>query len=95
MYSIKLHGVAGPEPDLSKVRVYVNGGSPTEVPVTANAGFDVTVQSPSSGNVLVEHSFVDTSGQESARYQQTVAVPDLEPPARPTAPLQIVSVVWG
>lgn len=95
MYSIKLSGTAGTEADITKVRVYVNGGAANEVTVTPSAAFTITVTTPNSGNALVEHTFVDSAGQESARFQQTVAVPDLQPPARPTAPLTVTSITWS
>lgn len=95
MYSIKLSGTAGPESDITKVRVYVNQGAAVEVAVLPNAAFTITGKAVGSGAALVEHSFVDVSGAESPRFQQTVAVPDLQPPAKPTTPLQVVSVIWS
>ncbi len=94
LYQIPLSGIAGPESDVVKARVYVANGASKEVAVTPGAGFQITVTSAVSGNVLIEYTYVDASGQESQRFQQTVSVPDLQPPSRPTAPLTVGTIIW-
>jgi len=97
MYNVLLHGTAGPEPDIAKVRIYLAGTLSTELAVAPNAGFDATLTSPGNETLQIGYSFVDTSGNESAHTIQTVTVPappDIDAPSSPSGPMQVVSVVW-
>jgi hypothetical protein len=94
MYNIQLAGTAGPEADISKVRVYI-AGAMTEAAVSAGAAFTVTVQHPDAGAVTLEHSFVDAAGNESGRFGQQLVIPDKAAPAMPSVALSLVSVVWA
>ena len=95
MYNLTLRGIAGPEPDIVAVRVYVAGGPAIESAATPNTTFTAAATYPSSGAIEVAHSFVDASGNESARRTQSVFIPDVEAPAAPTEDLTLVSVVWA
>lgn len=95
MYTLTLQGTAGPETDLAKVRVYVNGVQKAEADITPATQFTVQVTHPTQGDVTVEHSFLDAAGNESAKRNQTITIPDKEAPAMPAAPLTLVSVVWA
>lgn len=98
MYTIKLSGTTGSEPDLAKVRIYKGATLATEVAAGPNTAFSATVTSPGSETLVLGYSFVDTSGNESAQHTQTLTVPappDVTAPASPTIPLTIVSMVWA
>lgn len=73
--NIVVRGVAGPEADIAAVRVYLGGVASNTIPVTAGAEFSGVVVTPQSGDVLLEHSFVDSRGNESPRFQQTISIP--------------------
>lgn len=92
MYNITLAGVAGPEVDVAKVRIYSPGL--TEVGAAPNTPFQATISTPNAGPLPVEYAFVDASGNESVRRQQTLIVPDSDAPAAPGTDLQVVSVTW-
>lgn len=95
MYTLNFAGTAGPEPDITKARVYVAGGAAIEVNVTPGQPFAAQATHPTSGTVLVEHSFVDAAGNEGARRPQQVFIPDQNAPAAPAGDLVLTSVVWS
>lgn len=98
MYTIKLSGTTGPEPDIAKVHVFKNGVQAAEIAAGPLTSFSTTVTSPGSETLQIGYSFVDTSGNESAQHTQSVVVPappDTTAPASPTIPLTIVSMVWA
>lgn len=95
MYTLTFSGTTGSDDDIAKLRVYVGGGAANEFPAEPGQQFTVSVQRAVKGDVLIEHSFVDGAGNESARHVQTVFVPDQEAPAMPGADLTLVSVVWA
>ena len=97
MFNILLRGTAGPEADFAKVRVYKNTVLDSEQAVAPGAAFSFSLTSAGNETLSVGHSFVDSTGNESAQLVQTVvipAAPDLTAPAAPSAPLTLVSVVW-
>ena len=95
MYTLTLQGTTGPEADIAKVRVYINGTQKAEVDATPGAQFTASATWPAKGDVVVEYSFVDAAGNESAKHNQTVTIPDKEAPAMPVDDLTLVSVVWA
>lgn len=95
MYTLTLRGTTGQEPDIVAARIRVNGGAPVDVTAVPNATFTTSAQWPTSGDIIVEQSFVDAAGNESARRAQTVTIPDAAAPAIPVADLTLVSVVWA
>lgn len=95
MYTLTFTGTAGPESDITKVRVYVAGAAAVEATVAPGQPFSVQAAYPNSGEVVVEHSFVDSSGNESMRRAQTALIPDQAAPAAPTANLTLTAVVWS
>lgn len=95
-YTLTLQGVAGPESDITKARVYVNGAQQAEVGVTPGVSFQTQVTHPIGNvNIQVEHSFLDSTGNESAKRSQMIFIPDKEAPAIPSGPLNLISVVWA
>lgn len=96
MYSIVLSAVAGKDSDIVKARVYVGSNPvPIEVDAQPNQPFQVSLQVPDAGPLSVQYTLVDGSGNESAALPGVVVVPDKQAPDAPTAPLQLVSVVWA
>lgn len=97
MYNVLLHGTAGPESDIAKVRIYKNGVLASEQAVAPLATFNFTMMSAGAETLSIGHSFVDGAGNESAQLVQTVVVPaapDLTAPGAPKTPMTLVSVVW-
>jgi len=95
MYNLTLRGIAGPETDLAKARVYVQGGPAIEVAASPGQPFTAAAQYPVSGPVDISYAYVDTAGNEGARHTQTVIIPDVTAPAAPVGDLELVSVVWA
>ena len=95
MYTLTLQVTTGQESDIVAARIRVNGGAPIDVAAGPSATFTAQVQWPASGSVMIEQSFVDAAGNESARRAQTVIIPDAAAPAVPSADLTLVSVVWA
>jgi hypothetical protein len=95
MYTLTLQGTAGPESDIAKVRVYINGVQKDEVDATPGAQFTVHPTWPVNGEVTVEYAYVDAAGNESAKHNQTITIPDKQAPAMPVDDLTLVSVVWA
>ena len=62
MYTLTLQGTTGPESDIAKARIYVNGTQKAEVDTTPGAQFTAQVTWPANGDVVVEYSFVDAAG---------------------------------
>lgn len=94
MYNLTFQGTAGPEPDIAKVRVYINNTMVGEKPVTPGAPFSIDVQYPYDGDVTLEHSMVDSSDNESGRLSRPLKIPDKNAPAVPQAQLVLSAVVW-
>jgi hypothetical protein len=95
MYTLTFQGVAGPESDVAKARLYINGVQKAEADVTPGQQFTIQGTWPTHGDVTVEYSFVDGAGNESGKHNQTVTIPDKEAPAMPMTDLTLVSVVWA
>ena len=98
MYTLALRGTVPVNPvaelnDVAAVRVSTDFGTVT-VPASPGVTFDVTVEVPVSGVVVVRHAFVDEVGNVSPEFSQDVTVPDVRAPLAPTEPLELVSAVW-
>lgn len=99
MYNITVTGRTGAEPDIAKVRFYINGTQNAEIDVTPQPNVDqtpftATLTYPSAGAITLGYSFVDTSGNESGVHAQAFTVPDKEAPAMPGGDLNVTAVVW-
>jgi hypothetical protein len=95
VYTLTFSGIAGPEADITNVRLYIDGTGPTQVGASPSEPFEISATWPDSGSVLVEYSFVDAAGNESPRHAQIVDIPDSEAPAIPVENLTLLSIVWG
>ena len=97
MYNILLRGTAGPEHDIAKARIYVDGQQVAEVDVTSGVQFTATLTHPGDATIAIGYTFVDASNNESGAFVQSLVVPsppDVTAPASPAGPMTIVSVVW-
>lgn len=61
-YNLTFSGVAGPEADITEVRVYVDGGSAIETDVGPNQAFSVPATYPAAQNVVIDYTRVQRGG---------------------------------
>lgn len=94
MYTITFAGVAGPEADIVKVRLYIENADPIEMGVTPLEPFEINATWDRPGTITVGYSYVDASGNESGKRTQTVILPDAAAPATPSEDLELVRVMW-
>ena len=73
-------------PLIAKSRVYFPDFNaqlnPLEQSVTPGGTFGAVFFVAASGPVNIQYSYVSATGNESAKYGQTISVPDLETPPR-------------
>lgn len=95
MYTLTFAGIAGPEADIAHVRLYLGDADPIEHGIMSSEPFEVIARWPWSGPLEVSYSYVDVAGNESARHNQVIVIPDIEAPTAPVADLALESVTWS